>query len=52
MDRVLILLIVLLLASLSAFFLGIFPYPYGLIILSAFIAARFFWLRSDDGRRR
>jgi hypothetical protein len=48
MDPVLLVLLVLLTASLLAFFLGIFPYPYGLIILLAFIAARLFTLLGRD----
>jgi hypothetical protein len=52
LDPVLILLIALLLATLTAFFLGIFPYPYGLLILSAFVAARLFWPRGDDSKKR
>ena len=43
------LLIALLLATLSAFLLGIFPYPYGLLILSAFVAARILSLKSKKG---
>ncbi len=39
-DTVLLVLVALLLASLSAFFLGLIPYPYGLLILAAFITAR------------
>jgi hypothetical protein len=39
-DSVLLVLLGLLLASLSAFFLGIIPYPYGLLVLAAFITAR------------
>lgn len=45
-DTVLLVLIALLLASLSAFFLGLIPYPYGLLILAAFIAARVLQLLS------
>lgn len=48
MDPILLVLIGLLLAALVAFFLGIIPYPYGLLILAAFIAARILYLR---GRR-
>jgi len=39
-DPVLLVLAGLLAASLAAFFFGIIPYPFGLIVLSAFIAAR------------
>jgi hypothetical protein len=45
-DTVLLVLLALLLASLSAFFLGLIPYPYGLLILAAFIAARILHLLS------
>jgi hypothetical protein len=43
-DPVLITLVGLLLASLSAFFVGLFPYPYGLMVLGAFITARILFL--------
>jgi hypothetical protein len=43
-DTVLLVLLGLLLASLSAFFLGIIPYPYGLLVLAAFITARILYL--------
>lgn len=46
-DTVLLLLLALLLASLSAFFLGLIPYPYGLLILAAFITARVLHLLSN-----
>ena len=46
-DSVLLLLLGLLLASLSAFFLGLIPYPYGLLILAAFITARILHLLSS-----
>jgi hypothetical protein len=52
MDIVLIALLGLLFAILLAFFLGIIPYPYGLIVLAAFIAARILYLQGPgkDGR--
>lgn len=46
-DSVLLVLFGLLLASLSAFFLGIIPYPYGLLVLAAFITARILHLLSN-----
>ncbi len=49
-DPVLVVLLGLLLASLSAFFLGIIPYPYGLLILAAFITARILYLLGN-GRK-
>jgi hypothetical protein len=45
-DTVLVVLLALLLGSLSAFFLGLIPYPYGLLILTAFITARILHLLS------
>jgi hypothetical protein len=53
MDTVLIVLLGLLLATLLAFLLGFFPYPFGLLILAAFIAARVLHLqtRKDGGRK-
>ena len=48
MDPVLLVLLGLLAATLLAFFLGIFPYPFGLIVLLAFIAARLFTLPGRD----
>ncbi len=48
-DPVLIALLGLLFATLLAFFLGIIPYPYGLIVLAAFIAARILY-RQGPGK--
>jgi len=45
MNLILIALLGLLLATLLAFFLGVIPYPFGLIVLAAFIAARILYLR-------
>ena len=45
LDRILVVLIVLLLATLAAFFSGMLPYPFGFIILSIFIIARILYLR-------
>ena len=50
MDRVLVLLLGLLLATLLAFFLGIIPYPFGLIVLLVLIAARILYLRGPGKR--
>jgi ABC-type multidrug transport system permease subunit len=44
-DTVLLSLLGLLLASLLAFVLGIIPYPFGLFILTIFIAARIIYLK-------
>ena len=48
MDPVLLVLLGLLAATLLAFFSGFIPYPYGLIILLAFIAVRLFTLPGRD----
>ncbi|MFZ0469593.1 MAG: hypothetical protein WAL92_11805 [Thiogranum sp.] len=45
MDLILIALLGLLLATLLAFVMGVIPYPYGLIVLAALIAARILCLR-------
>ena len=45
MDRTLLLLIAMLLATLGAFLAGVFPYPFGFIILVVFIVARILYLR-------
>lgn len=50
MDPVLTLLIGLLLASLLAFYLGIIPYPFGLLVLGVFVVARVLYLRSNRER--
>lgn len=39
-DPLLLVLLGLLVISLLAFFTGYFPYPFGLLVLSAFIVAR------------
>lgn len=41
MDWITIVLVSLLLATLLAYFSGIFPYPYGWIILSVILVMRF-----------
>jgi hypothetical protein len=48
MDPVLSVLLGLLATSLLAFFTGLIPYPYGLIMLLAFIAVRLFTLPGRD----
>lgn len=52
MDRVLLVLLALLAATLLAFFAGIFPYPIGLLVLTIFITARLLHLRSQDRDNR
>ena len=47
-DPVLIALLGLLGATLLLFVLGIIPYPYGLLVLMAFIAARILYLRGPS----
>lgn len=44
-DPLLIVLGVLLAASLGAFVMGFFPYPYGWMVLSALFVARWLSLR-------
>ncbi|MBV2122960.1 MAG: hypothetical protein KUF74_16075 [Candidatus Thiodiazotropha sp. (ex Ctena orbiculata)] len=44
-DKFLLLLIILLGLTLAAFLYGIFPYPFGLLVLSIMIFARFLTLR-------
>jgi hypothetical protein len=44
-DPVLLVLLVLLVLTMSAFFLGILPYPFGMLILLALIAARVLYKR-------
>lgn len=39
-DPLLLLLLTILAISLLAFMAGLLPYPFGLLVLSAFIAAR------------
>ena len=46
-DLVLAVLAGLLIASLLAFMWGIFPYPFGLIVLAVLITARIFSLRGS-----
>ncbi len=43
-DPLLLLIIVLLIISLIAFLGGLIPYPFGLIVLSAFLIARVLFL--------
>jgi len=44
-DPLLITLSVLLAASVMAFFLGLIPYPYGLLVLGFFIISRVLYLK-------
>ena len=47
-DPVLIVLVALLVATLAAFALGWQPYPFGVLVLGLFIAARLLHRRSRD----
>lgn len=47
-DPLLIILLLLLLSSLALFFIGIFPYPFGLVILAALLMARLLVLRGKS----
>ena len=46
-DRILLVLVALLLASLAAFFTGVLPYPIGLLVLSVLIVARVLFLSGN-----
>lgn len=48
MDTPLLIIIGLLAATLVAFFSGLFPYPYGLIVLLALLVARLLAVRSRE----
>ena len=52
MDPLLLVLLGLLSASLTAFFLGVIPYPVGLLVLLAFIVARIFYLQGPGNHGR
>ena len=45
-DPVLLVLLGLLFASVAAFLLGRIPYPFGLLFLAIFVAARIAYLKS------
>lgn len=47
-DPVLIALCGLLAASLTAFFLGLIPYPFGLLVLGFLILGRALYLKERD----
>jgi hypothetical protein len=47
MDPVLLVLFGLLFAALLAFFLGAIPYPYGIMVLAAFIVARLLYVQGN-----
>lgn len=49
-DPVLLALLGLLVASLTAFFMGVIPYPYGMFVLAALVAGRILYPRSQGKR--
>jgi hypothetical protein len=48
LDIILIVVGLLLLATLVAFFIGLLPYPYGFIVLSIVFIARIMQIRGRD----
>ena len=50
-DPWLILLLLLLIGSLGLFFIGILPYPFGLLILSVLLFTRCLFLLPDNNAR-
>lgn len=46
-DLPLLIIILLLATSLTAFFAGLFPYPFGLVILVAALLGRILYIRSS-----
>ncbi len=47
MDWIMALLILLLASTILAFAYGLIPYPYGVLILLAMLATRFFYMRNQ-----
>jgi hypothetical protein len=47
-DAILIVLALLLLVSIAAFVFDLIPYPFGILILSLFMIARFSWLKNSE----
>jgi dihydroxy-acid dehydratase len=47
MDPLLLILGLLLIATLSAFFAGTIPYPFGVLVLSLLIIGRLFYLQDN-----
>lgn len=45
-DLLLLAIVLLLMATLTAFFAGLFPYPFGVVILSLALLGRVLQLRS------
>ena len=48
MDIPLLIIAALLIATIVAFALGIFPYPFGILVLSAFLLVRLFSLKDRN----
>ena len=51
MDLVTLILVALLIATLVAFVTGLAPYPFGLLVLLAFLVARLAHLARDRGSK-
>ena len=52
LDPLLILLLLLLASSLGLFFGGLFPYPYGLLVLTVLLVARLLFLQGKAKDRQ
>ena len=52
LDPLLILLLLLLSSSLGLFFVGIVPYPYGLLVLTVLLVARLLFLQGKAKDRQ
>ena len=52
LDPLLISILLLLISSLGLFLTGIFPYPYGLLVLSLFLIARLLFLQGKARDRQ
>ena len=48
MDMPLLIIAAMLIATIVAFTLGIFPYPFGIIVLSVFLLVRLFSLKGRN----
>jgi dihydroxy-acid dehydratase len=51
-DPVLLALGLLLMASLAGFFSGVFPYPFGFLVLLVFVVARILFLQGGGNEKR
>jgi hypothetical protein len=52
LDPLLIIILLLLISSLGLFFGGVFPYPYGFLVLTAFLIARLLFLQQGKAKGR